>query len=527
MIQFTNLLNRVYPRVLTQLNRDPHSSTYGSFDRNWWHYKIRDFSSIILQQVGYFLSELGKLDGFKTQKDYFNELAQASVPFWAQRSQQKGAFEEYYPYENGYPPLAFSSLSAAKIIYEQNTKNPLLHKALKTAAHKLLKRFESRAANQQIAGLAALSVIKKVNPELVPNDKFEQIVQKTLNLQDEEGWYMEYDGPDLGYLSVSLDCLWDLYDFTEDKRFLDSAEKAFHFIADLVIEFDGNIGMHNSRNTDYIVPYGISRFLNVSDKNLQSKALTILKILYGNLEDSRHFFNAVDDRYWSHYIGHSIARAQYIMSQVKLSSLSTERPKTGNLFFNNAGYQLFSTNYFSVIISGKKGGVFSIKKDGNYYSDFGHILFAGKQQFVNHWWDEQTQVEVQQNKIVIKGHLVGHKDNNSSPIKHMALRILSYTFGHHIISLLKNQLIFKNKKSNYYFERNLTFTTEKLIVEDQLHNIEESFLVQRAPRFSKRHVASADSYHMEDQTLFSGLMAETNITREKNIYKSYQEISLK
>ena len=38
------------PRLISQLDRDPTSLTYGCFDRNHWQYKIRDFSSIVLQQ---------------------------------------------------------------------------------------------------------------------------------------------------------------------------------------------------------------------------------------------------------------------------------------------------------------------------------------------------------------------------------------------------------------------------------------------------------------------------------------------
>ena len=41
---------RQLPRVLTQMDRDPDSPTRGNFDRYGWHYKIRDFSSAILQQ---------------------------------------------------------------------------------------------------------------------------------------------------------------------------------------------------------------------------------------------------------------------------------------------------------------------------------------------------------------------------------------------------------------------------------------------------------------------------------------------
>ena len=31
------------PKILTLQDRNAHSSTYGCFDRNFWHYKIIDF----------------------------------------------------------------------------------------------------------------------------------------------------------------------------------------------------------------------------------------------------------------------------------------------------------------------------------------------------------------------------------------------------------------------------------------------------------------------------------------------------
>ena len=33
------------PRLLTLLDRDPSSPTYGCFDRNYWHYRTQDFPS--------------------------------------------------------------------------------------------------------------------------------------------------------------------------------------------------------------------------------------------------------------------------------------------------------------------------------------------------------------------------------------------------------------------------------------------------------------------------------------------------
>lgn len=527
MSYFTSLINSVYPRILTQLNRDPNSTTYGCFDRNWWHYKIRDYPSIILQQGGYFLSVLSYQKEYQNYNAFFKDLAKASVDFWANRSLKKGAFEEYYPWENGYPPLAFSSLAAAKIIDKEEHRSTKIDKALKIAANKLQNRFESRAANQQVAGLAALAVIRKLDSELVSESSFENIVQKTLDLQNKEGWFMEYDGPDLGYLSVTLDCLWDLYDYTKDTRFLNSVERAFEFLSGLVISFKGNIGMHNSRNTDYIVPYGLTRFIESDNKQTRFKARQIIEILYNNIEDPNHFFSAIDDRYWSHYIGHSIVRAHQILAKVADADKNIDLPNADQIFYENSGYKMMHNNNVSVLISSKKGGIVTIKKDKEYFTNFGLVVFRDDKQFVNHWWDDQLIIENSSSEISIKGYLAGHIDNNSSPFKHMALRLLSFTFGHHIISFLKNQLIFKNKKSKYPFERKIILTGENIVIKDKISNITQNEEVIEAPRFSKRHVASADSFHKEDAILNTKFKVTRSANRVQSEFLSELIISYK
>lgn len=527
MSYFSNIIQQIYPRILTQLSRDPHSTTYGCFDRNWWHYKIRDYPSIILQQGGYFLDQLSDSPDFEDHKKMFSDLAIASVNFWTERSLKKGAYEEYYPWEDGYPPLAFSSLAAAKIIYNRKLESEDISKALQKASKKLLTRFESKAANQQIAGLAALGVIKAIQPSLVPTDQFEKIIEKTLQLQDEEGWYMEYDGPDLGYLSVSIDCLWDLYDFTNNDRFLKSAEKAFSFISDLVIQFDGNIGMHNSRNTDYIVPYGISRFVFLNNSGISNKAAKVLDILYRNIGTAKHFFTAVDDRYWSHYIGHSVVRAENLLQNLYNIKKEPISINASSLNFKNAGYLIQSFGDSKILINTKKGGVFSIKNNETYYSNFGWIIKGEKEQFVNHWWDNNLVVEANERSLKINGQMVGHNDNNSNPFKHIALRILSFGFGHHIISLLKNQLIFKNKKSRYNFERIIMIQEGMVSVSDSISNLSGSEEIEEAPRFSKRHVASADSYHHEDHQLSNGFKAKRETEIKNGLFKAQTFINLK
>ena len=106
---------RWMPRILTQVCRDPTSPLFGCADRNWWHYKIRDFPSIILQQAGYALHEAARLPQWHDQREQLAAIAAASARFWNARAQKHYAFEEYYPWEQGYPPLAFASLAVAKL----------------------------------------------------------------------------------------------------------------------------------------------------------------------------------------------------------------------------------------------------------------------------------------------------------------------------------------------------------------------------------------------------------------------------
>ncbi len=51
-MMYTEYILKTVPKVLSQVDRDRHSKTFGDCDRNHWHLKIRDFSSAILQQTG-------------------------------------------------------------------------------------------------------------------------------------------------------------------------------------------------------------------------------------------------------------------------------------------------------------------------------------------------------------------------------------------------------------------------------------------------------------------------------------------
>ena len=490
------LAGQTLPRILSQIARDENIPDYGCCDRNHHHYKIRDFSSIIIQQAGYAAWCASRLPENAAIADGLRRTARAACLYWNRRALKFRAFEEYYPWEEGYPPVAFSTLAVAKLALAGVVEPEAVYPGMRKAARQLLDRFEAEASNQQVAGTAALCQIRKLFPELVPEPQLEKVIVGTLNCQHPEGWYMEYGGQDLGYLSVTLDCLWDASNVSGDSRFRESAEKALRYIGGFLAVSPRGIGMHNARNTDYVVPYGIARFLD--DPRCAPLAARILNGLLENVESPGHYFRAVDDRYWCHYIGHSLYRAIPLLG--KMDSVTPESVSPENRFL--AGTKHFlrpCAAPFRAIVSGKKGGILTLfDENGRSISDFGWVIPAGGKLWVNHWWSDDWQAEERDGKIVVSGPLTAHTYAKNTPFRHLVLRGVSFCFGRRIITLLKEKLIFKKSgNSPYRFNREIEFAADKVMVRDEFP-IPPGGRPKPARRASPRHVASADSFHFED-----------------------------
>lgn len=524
----SSVLESVLPRILTQACRDIDNPAYGCFDRNWWHYRIRDFASIILQQGGYAVHTASKVcDPALLPPAFADSLAAGSCRFWNARAVRHGAFEEYYPWEQGYPPLAFSTLAVAKLVAEGVVPKDDVHAGLSIAAKQLSARFEPKAANQQIAGLAALAWVKKVAPELVSDDALASQKEKSLALQTSEGWFWEYDGPDLGYLSVTLDCLWDLIDATGDPDYRHSADRALAFMHHVAAIPRRSLGMLNARNTDYVVPYGIARHFADGSPGQQAQAASLLDIFYADADAPSHFFKAIDDRYWCHYIGHSVARAIAILNHANNTPPADPLPEPpAPLFLDECGYVFRKLTHGTLSIALRKGGVLTLRDGDVALADFGWIVTSGRRQYVSHWWSLDWTIRHTNNRDETSGTLVPHKEVESTPLMHFGLRCISLVFGKSIIGLLKKVMIFKKSKSPYAFRRVINVENDAVVVHDEIAGLRPGDTVAPATRSSKRHVASADSYHAEDALLARAVTSARETRREADRFTATTRIPI-
>ena len=501
--KFYDFLMSRLPGILSQLDRDEDSPTFGSFDRNWWHYHIRDFSSIIVQQGMLILDALYRYD-LPDNEWFQNPLAKkwvdGSINFWAGQQLKSGAFNEYYPWESGYPPTAFSLYAVGYVLKERNFPEQTAHiqKAIQKTCNWLLKHPEKDAYNQEAAGLAGLVLCSRVPGIEVDKQKLEKRLKAFFEGQSNEGWFPEYNGPDLGYLSVTIDCLWDIYELTGDERALNSIEKAVDFIAKMISVSGHTPVMINSRNTDYIVPYGISRYARQSPV-----AARIIQTLYSSAGDPIYFLNRTDDRYACHYVYQSCFRSLSYLKEMTPETIRLPFEKDFDGFLDHSGILIkHQSENHSLFINATKGGILNLfDKKGIREVDFGwRLKLEIKKVAVSHWLDQDYKTDLSTNDVLtVKGNMSSHGWMKTTPFRHMVLRVLSFLFGNRLIPALKKAMILGKSSLDVKFVRTIALENGRIKITDRFSGPAlRNRQLYRAPHYSLRHVSSAGQFVPEE-----------------------------
>jgi hypothetical protein len=495
-------LNQHTQRILSQIDRDPDSPTYGCFDRNFWNYKIRDFSSAIQQQA---ILVLDVLYSFEDQDNPYlhspviKNLISAGVNFWTRCQLRTGSFNEYYPWESGFPPTAFGLYSVAVTVrkYPELATTAVLD-AINQAASWLLRHPEREALNQESAALAGMVIASRIQSAEIDQQKLAKRLQQFYDLQNPEGWFNEYGGPDLGYLSVTIDSLWDIWLYARDDRALAAANKACDFIS-LFVTVSGEFPiMINARNTDYLVPYGITGLASESESARQV-AMAILK----NMQSQHSMFSKTDDRYMTHYIGHSYFRSLKHIGRTFMPETETQAIRYMEQYLPASRIYLKHTGERSIFVALGKGGIVNeYSREGIVRVNYGWRLRAGMKVAVTHWQnnDYSCNFENSGGKTVLKveGSFSEHGYLRPSPARHVALRLMALLFGNRLIGKLKSVLIFNQKKFPVTFSRTIAIDGDSAVIEDQFSGQTDEQRLYPAPSYSLRHVSSAGRFVIEE-----------------------------
>lgn len=499
---YSEYVLKMVPKVLTQVDRDKHSINYGDCDRNHWHLKVRDFSSAILQQMGLTLALLYTQDFSGNVfycKDIVKEWAIGTVYYWKSIQLRDGSFNEYYPNEHGFPPTAFSFYAMCETYKRLDMNDPKILQAFVKTAHYLTAHVEEKAYNQELASITALYSAYTVLKEDWILEGMNRKLERILKLQSAEGWFPEYGGADIGYLSVSLDMLAEYYWMSRDERVLEPLNKVVGFLQ-YFIHPDGSVGgEYASRNTTYFLPNGLQVMSNLGNE----QATAMLRFLYQSPEKNFFFLDAVDDRYCSHYLLHSFMRAIEKAAEAEnqnntVSALPFQYDQ--KRFFKEGGLLSYTQGEKYIIIGAFKGGVCqTFDKGKSVFSDYGYRVELGKGKVAaTNWQSADYKVEYEEPyKIKITGNMNLVKQKVATPVMLAGLRVVSAVVGNKIIGMLKKMIILVDKKTDIWFERLISIREDSLVIEDRI-NSPASINLECADSFSLRHVASGKFFALVD-----------------------------
>ncbi len=493
------------PRILSQIDRDADSGTFGCCDRTFWHYKMRDFPSAILQQPGWGLALLytfsHPLNSYY-QKEEIKNLALATLDFWRKIQRRNGSFDEYWPHEQSYPATVFSLHAAVEVARLLHVKNTALTTAIRKAADFVQKNRENGALNQEIAGACALFNAGKYLQDALllaaARRKMAQVIAK----QNEEGWFPEYGGADLGYLTVSLNYLSEYYLLSHDERAKEALRKIISFLC-YFIHPDGSFGGdYGSRNTEYFLPAGfeIARDIEPLSGKIVQHLLPYACSAY-----------PLDDRYLLHYLFSSFVRAAVLSEQRKEKKAEAPEKKI-DLFpyqevtekhFPQAGLFVKSMPSYFAVTALSKGGVFVLfdkKQKKRVLNDCGYRFHQGvhkdistnRKMFVTNWLNKEYSCEKKVTslgtELTVETSFYAAQFHALTTLQFFLLRPASLLLGKKLIPLLKRRFIHPHQKIPVQLRRRIFFTEKEVEVRDGVFP-QKKFLLwsrfQRAPLLVK------------------------------------------
>ncbi len=491
---------REIPRLLGMMDKNPLSTTYGCFDREFWHYATTDMPSARKQEAVLSLALLYKLKHSKNP--YYNsekilQFIKASLNYWSKIQEKNNSFNEWYPKESSFVASSFSLYAITETMLILNIDDLKLKQSVFKTAEWISSRKEKRVMNQETGSALAL-----YNSFLVTGEKrFKKAAESKIDLicknQNKEGWFVEYGGVDIGYLSLAIDYLAKLYKKTKIKKILNALEKACGFLSYFIHPDFTFGGIYGSRNTEYLIPHGFE-ILSGTNKD----ALLISSAIKESLTRKVTFPNSLDDRYLCQILYTWIQA--YIDFSNKISREWHFKKKFSKIF-SEAGIYILSNDNFYMIINYKKAGVFRLflKKQKKQLVDSG-IFIELKGKKLQSSWFGNSKSEIQESLIIIRGNFVKYKNNKTNPLKYALLRVFQYTFGRsekislYVKEKLRDFLITKNKKQNHFFERKIRIADDEIEVEDKVNIKSPSYSLLIGDKIENIYVPSSNYFDVSD-----------------------------
>ena len=465
---FADAALRQIPKILTLLDRNPHSPTYGCFDRNYWHYRMIDFPSGMAQEFVLPLAlayELNIPNNPYHHQPAIKNWVEAGILFAARSSHRDGSCDDYFPYERAGGAAAFSLLACVDSYSLLGLQNEEALRFFERRANWLARHHESgRLSNHQALIALCLELLGRLLNTGEWNQARDERIERVLSWQSAEGWFQEYQGCDPGYHTLTLSCLARLYELTPNETLKAALTRAGKLAGEF-IHPDGSFGgEYGSRNTYNFFPHGFE----LAGKWLPEALAVNDRFLIGLANGLGACYD--DD----HIIGHHAWN--YLMAWrdfVEERPAPVDRPR-GRVALKEAGILIDRREDAEIYIALNKGGVFKLFRNGKLVvSDTQASLRVrsggGLRNAVAHLIDDY-QTKVGESEITIRGRFGWAKQTQMTTPRLVLLRLMMMTVGRFfpnlIRKLLQSMLITGKEPAPFEFTRTFRWESGWIVTDE-------------------------------------------------------------
>jgi hypothetical protein len=453
------------PKILTLQDRNPHSPTYGCFDRNFWQYKIIDFPSGMAQEFVLALTlayQTHLPDNPFYDQPALKQWVVAGIRYAAQSMHPDGSCDDYFPFERAGGAAAFSLLACVESYLRLGLKDAQILAFFSKRADWLAHHQESgRLTNHQALIVLCLELLSR----LLKTDRWDkaksQRLEQVFDWQNEEGWFQEYEGCDPGYHTLTISCLARLHQLNADQHLKaaliqESLIKAVRLAAQFSHPDGSYGGEYTSRNTYNFFPHGfelIGRWF--------PEALAINDRFLTGLASGKAACYADDHIIGHHTWNYLLAWQDFVSERLPL----TPHPE-GQVWLKQAKLLIDRRQGQELYLALNKGGAFKLFSDGQLVASDTQLSLQVQvgnklKNAVGHLVSDYT-VDVTANEIVIRGHLGWAKQKQMTPLNLMILRLVMLSIGRFypnlIRTLLQKLLIVGKNDAPFQFIRRLQWT---------------------------------------------------------------------
>lgn len=502
------------PRLLSRLDREASSKTYGAFDRTYWAWKFTDFSGARFQEALYALAWFYTTplpDNEYNGNAHVLEWISAGFKYWQSLQHADGSFDEAYPNERSLAATAFTSFYLGEAFIRvsdalQAPQRSAIRSTFVKAGDWLCKNDEHHGvlSNHLAAAAAALEIISRITHEKRFSERAKYFIDRILEHQSSEGWYEEYGGADFGYQTHCTFYLARYWQLTQDSHLLESLKKSVRFIFHFVHP-NGTIGgEYGSRNTSFYFPAG---FEILSLHCLEAAA--VAAFMRSPVARQNAAGLAMMDAYnMCPLLNNYLFTHDAVSDQVDTSvPLPFKTP--GRHIFSGAGLVVHVTDNYQAIFAPSKGGVlkiYDIKSGRLAFSDCGYWSRTKKCAVSSQSFFLENQVDYAIDGASVRTDFVQVNQKVMSPFMFLCFRGFMITLGRQknlarfVKNHLANTLVKKRKTVGATLQRKVIFGPSSVTIEDEitLGGSMKKAIFSLGSKFSTVHMGSARYYQPDE-----------------------------